>query len=445
MTSGAVDPTDLSDDALAALFTRAHRSRYRFCAAHGRWYVYRAGVFEMDTKAAILDVVRETVREATENAGLSLHSPRSEKARSARTIGAVERILRSDPVHAISAADFDLDPWALNTKGGVVDLRTGQTRPASERIVHTKITNGAPVGSCPRWLQFLDEATAGDLELQSYLQRLAGYALTGSVREHCLVFVVGQAGTGKSRLVEALTFALGGYALTSPMETFADRGHDGHPTEIARLQGARLVTASETAANRSWNAGRIKWLTGGDRLIGRFMRADFVEFDPQFKLLLVGNHRPRLHGADDGVRRRLHVVEFNQKPVRPDEGLSERLRLEASGILAWAVEGCLAWQEGGLRPPAAVTAAAESYLESEDVVGQWLVERTERTVSTFVPSVRLFADWKQWAESRGEPARSVRYLSEALMQKGIRQARSSKERGFVGLQLLPESFGGFEV
>jgi putative DNA primase/helicase len=224
-----------------------------------------------------------------------------------------------------------------------------------------------PGGDCPRWLQFLDEITAGDTELQAYLRRVAGYCLTGITTEHVLFFCYGTGANGKSVFVNTLAGIWGDYAVVAPMETFTASKTDHHPTDLAMLRGARLVIAHETEAGRRWAESKIKTLTGGDRVAARFMRQDFFEFVRQFKLLIAGNHKPGLRGVDEAIRRRLHLIPFNVTipESQRDPQLFDKLKPEWGGILQWAVDGCLEWQRTGLAPPAAVRKAIADYLASD--------------------------------------------------------------------------------
>src|SRR5690606_5302796 len=153
------------------------------------------------------------------------------------------------------------------------------------------MTSVAPGGDCPFWFAFLDRCTGGDRELVAFLARIAGLSLTGVTRDHALFFLYGQGGNGKGVYTRALCDVLDDYALPTPVATLIASNSDRHPTELARLRGARLVIASEPERDRYWNESRIKRLTGEDRIAARFMRPDLFEFDPQFKLLISANDR----------------------------------------------------------------------------------------------------------------------------------------------------------
>ena len=175
---------------------------------------------------------------------------------------------------------------------------------------------------------------------------MCGYALTGITREHALFFLYGTGANGKSVFLNTVSGIMADYATTAPIETFIASRDERHPTDIAGLQGARLVTAFETEDGRRWAESKLKALTGGDRVAARFMRQDFFEFVPQFKLLIAGNHKPRLRAVDEAMRRRFNLVPFTVTIPEPerDKDLAEKLRDEWPGILRWMVERCLAWQ-----------------------------------------------------------------------------------------------------
>jgi putative DNA primase/helicase len=227
---------------------------------------------------------------------------------------------------------------------------------------------------CPLWLQFLSEATGNDDGLIRFLRQWCGYCLTGIINQHALLFVYGDGGNGKSVFLNAETTIMKDYAVISAMETFTSSNNDKHPTELAMLRGARLVTASETEAGKAWAEARIKQITGGDPITARFMRQDFFTYMPQFKLTIIGNHKPTLHNIDEAARRRFNIVPFTRKPAISDPQLGEKLMAEAPGILQWMIEGCLDWQKNGLVRPASVTEATDEYFSDQEVFPRWLEE-----------------------------------------------------------------------
>jgi putative DNA primase/helicase len=303
----------------------------------------------------------------------------------------------------------------------------------------TKVTTATPGGDCPIWRQFLVEITGDDAELQAYLQRMAGYTLTGSTQEHALFFLYGTGANGKSVFVNTLATILGDYATNAPMDTFMETRTDRHPTDMAGLRGARFVAAIETEQGKRWAESKLKNLTGGDKISARFMRQDFFEFFPQFKLFVAGNHRPAIRNIDEAMKRRLHLIPFTitVPPERRDKNLQQKLLAERDGILAWAVQGCLDWQRHGrLSPPQRVVDATEEYFEAEDALGRWLDERCVREANAKSLTAELFNDWKPWAEAAGEFTGSQKRFADLLLNRGLDKWRNGMGlRGFQGIGL----------
>jgi putative DNA primase/helicase len=318
----------------------------------------------------------------------------------------------------------------------------------------TKITAVGPGGECPLWHAVLARITGGDGELIDFLQRVAGYSLTGLTRDHAMFFGYGTGANGKGTFLNTLTGIMGtgptGYATIAPMETFTASQSDRHPTDLAMLRGARLVTAQETEEGRRWAESKIKALTGGDPITARRMRQDFFTFTPTFKLFIAGNHKPGLRGVDEAMRRRLNLIPFTVTipKAERDPELPEKLKTEWPGILAWAIEGCLHWQQIGLNAPASVREATDDYLEAEDALGQWIAERclvagqvtNGRAIMRplYATTAQLFGSWKDWAEQAGEFVPSQKRFSQALAARGFLPKRQdgTGRMGFQGIEVL---------
>lgn len=428
-----------TEDGLAATFTQRFSKDWRYVAAWGRWLTWTGRRWNEDIVLHVQHLVRGICRSAAARAD----SPRL-KARlaSASTISAVERIARSDPKHAATVDEWDADIWLLNTVDGVVNLKTGAMRAHDSKDRMTKITTATPRGQCTLWLSFLDQVTGGDHDLQAYLQRVAGYCLTGSTQEHAMFFLYGTGSNGKSVFVNTLVTILGDYAANAPMETFMDNRNDRHPTDLAGLRGARVVTATETEQGRRWNESRIKEITGGDRITARFMHRDNFTYPPTYKLFMSGNHKPAIRNVDEAMRRRMHLIPFEVTIPRErrDRQLQEKLLKERDGILAWALEGCMQWQRMGLCPPQSVQDATSEYFEGEDAMGRWIEERCVLSANAKSLTAELFNDWKQWADGAGEFVGSQRRFADLLITRGTEKWRNSVGlRGFrgIGLKVSP--------
>ena len=430
-------PPAFSDEALALAFTEQHKDELRYVAAWGRWMRWDGARWKFDQTLTTFDRARAICREMSSKCNEKRMSMRLAEA---RTVAAVERLARSDRRHAATASQWDTDPMILNTPHGVVDLKTGDMR-AHRRDDHlTKITAVGPGGDCPLWREFLDRVAAGDSDLQLFLQRVFGYALTGCTHEHAFFFLYGTGANGKTVLLSTASKLMGDYAMTAPIDTFIKGSVDRHPTELAGLRGARLVVASETEEGRRWAESRIKAITGGDMVSARFMRQDFFEFTPAFKLIVAGNHRPGLRSVDEAIRRRMNLIPFTVTiPVdERDEHLSEKLKAEWPGILEWMIAGCLDWQEHGLAAPAAVVKATNEYLETEDALSTWIAECCEIPGAGYATSGEMFKSWKGWAEAAGEHVGSQKRLSQNLQARGFEPKRQggTGRMGFMGISVV---------
>jgi len=440
---GDLDGFDLTEDGVALAFVAKYGDRLRYCHHTGKWYRWNGHIWLRDETHLAFSWARQVCRERARS-GDDREQATLAKA---STAAAVERFAQRDQRIAVTSALWDQDAFLLGTPGGTVDLRTGLLRTANPRDFITKAAAVAPAAAveCPLWLAFLRDATGGDEALITFLQRWCGYCLTGDTREHALLFGYGPGGNGKSVLLNTVAAILGTYATNAAMETFTASQGDRHPTDLAMLRGARLVTASETEEGRAWAEVRIKQLTGGDPITARFMRQDFFTFTPTFKLVVVGNHKPILRNVDDAARRRFNVVPFTHRPPRPDRELEAKLRQEWPGILRWMIEGCLAWQKDGLQRPKVVLDATAEYFSEQDAVRQWLeecCEITSRPPHYVDTTAGLFGSWRAFAQARGEEVGSAKRFNGALQRQGftpIKDVDGIRGRGFRGLRVRLEA------
>jgi putative DNA primase/helicase len=350
--------------------------------------------------------------------------------------------LRSEVAAGID--QWDAYDFLLNTPDGIIDLATGKRLENVIRLEYyqTRIASVSPSGDFRRFLKFLKEITDGDDDLIAFLQRVAGYCLTGSTREHALFFFYGTGANGKSVLLNVLAYILKDYWRAAPMEAFTQSNTDRHPTDLAGLVGRRLVTATETEEGRRWAEAKIKQLTGGDPVSARFMRQDFFEYTPQFKLIVAGNHKPRLRSVDEATRRRINLVPFTVTiPVeKRDAELLDKLKEEAPGILHWMIEGCLKWQEIGLAPPKIVTDATKAYLVSQDFLAGWIEDCCVLEKGEFEPAGLLFSSWRKWAQDAGEKElTSQTAFGSALDSRGITAGKRNGTRCRLGIKLTDEA------
>jgi putative DNA primase/helicase len=429
-------PPRFSEEALALRFSREYADDLRYVARWAHWMRWDKTRWVDDDTLHVFDRARKICRLASSECGDAEKSA-ALKLASRATSAAVERLAAADRRHAATVSQWDADAWLLNTPIGTVDLSTGNIREHRRDDHITKITLAGSKGDCPLWRQFLHRITAGDANLQSFLQRICGYSLTGSIREHALFFLYGTGANGKSVYLTTIADLLGDYAKTAPASSFTAAATEQHPTDLAGLRGARFVTAIETEDGARWAESKIKSLTGGDRIAARFMRCDFFEFTPEFKLFIAGNHKPGLRSVDESIRRRLHLVPFTVTipENERDPRLVEKLRTEHPGILAWAIEGCLAWQREGLNPPSVVRDATAAYLAAEDGIGRWLEDRCVTGPECWTTAATLFANWVSWCQQNGEREGSQKRFAQQLEARGFLCERTGRARGISGIAI----------
>jgi putative DNA primase/helicase len=327
----------------------------------------------------------------------------------------------------------------LNCGSGVVDLTSGKLHPHDPANLMRKLApvTFEPDTGCPTFLAFLDRIFASDLELIGFIKRAVGYSLTGKTDEQCLFVLVGNDANGKSTLIGVLQDLLGDYAQQTPMETLMVSRSGGIGNDVARLQGARFVAATEAEAGQRIAEAKIKQLTGGDKVAARFLYAEIFEFTPQFKLWLATNRLPEASDKSEGFWRRLRLIRFNVMipEGERDGSLPEKLKAELPGILNWAIQGCLEWQKDGLRAPASVTEATKDYRADMDVVMQFIedcciVDRgAEETVKA------LFDRYCNWCHANGEPPMVQRAFGQRLGELQFEQLRTGNARKRRGIRL----------
>lgn len=425
-----------TEDAMALVFAERHAGHLRYVAVWSRWLSYDGTCWRYDDTLHVFERARVICREV---AAACLRRARA--IMSAKTVAAVEKLARSDRRLAARAAQWDAPPGLFNAADATVDLYTGDGRAPDPIDYMTKRAACAVAArgvAHPMWTAFLNRVTDGNVELQQFLQRYIGYCCTGSTTEHAFVFAYGTGANGKGTFLNTVAGVFGDYATVADMSTFLASNQERHPTELAKLAGARLVVAQETQKGRRWDETKIKALTGGDKITARFMRQDFFDFTPMFKLFIAGNHKPRLSSVDEAMRRRLLLVPFTvQIPVAErDPDLPRKLQAEWPAILRWAVDGCLEWQQTGLAPPQIVRDATESYFADQDHLQQWLDDCTQDAGPFAFTRIRdLFSSWRTWCEDRNLKSGSASALSEALADRGFVKKREAGtgQRGFAHL------------
>lgn len=433
--------TDLEN---AARFAETHGNDLRYVAKWRNWIVWDGQRWRRDDTGEVQRRAKETARDIYEATAAIKDSEKRTKqrklalaAQSAKRIGAMIDLARSEPGIPVTPDLLDTDPWLLNVENGTLDLRTGGLRPHRPDDLITKIApvRYEPGARCPTWDAFLRRVLGGDAELTRYMQKAVGYALTGDAREQCLFIAHGTGANGKTTTFTTVAAVIGGYAVHTPTETLLVKRNDTIPNDVARLHGTRFVTAAEAECNRRLAEALVKQMTGGDKIAARFLHGEWFEFMPTFKLFLAVNHKPTVEGTDHAMWRRIRLIPFTVTipESEQDKMLPEKLRAESMGILRWAVEGCLLWQQEGLEPPEVVAAATQDYRDEMDTAGGFIDECCVRDPQAETPPARLYDRYTQWCAGNGEKPMSKANLAARLAEKGFTRGRTKARRFWRGL------------
>ncbi|MGX9921760.1 phage/plasmid primase, P4 family [Streptomyces sp. NPDC002248] len=441
-------PSSFTDDGNALLFADAHSDELRYVAQRGAWLRWEGHRWAWDDTGHTTELARHLLR-ALDPAALPEHLTKAGWKHRDRSLGrgaiaAALGLAQSDPRFAVRAPQLDAEPRHLNTPGGIVNLATGEVMPSDPAALHTRSTSIAPDASLPtpRFHQYLADTFGDDRDLLGFVQRLAGYSASADTSTHVFPFLHGPGGNGKSVLMEMLGGLLADYAAPAPAG-FLMAGRQEHSEEIARLQGLRLVVASEVNQGSKFDEAKLKELTGGDPLTARYMHGSFFTFTPTHHLWLMGNHQPRVTAGGDSFWRRLRLLPFTYKVPedRKIDGLAAQLLAEEGpGILAWVIAGAIAHFRDGLREPESVKAATQAYAAEEDHIGRFLEDCCVRGPVAHVRTEtgRVRGVYEQWCHSEGEPAMDARSFGRELKARGIVRKPSSGKYFYAGLGLRAE-------
>lgn len=355
-----------------------------------------------------------------------------ERSSSAQKIHAMIEMAKSEPGMTVQFHELDADPMLLGVANGVLDLRNRQLLPPSPAML---VTKRCPVvfdrgATAPTFDAFIQRITRSTPTLAAFLQRWAGYVLTGLVNEQCFAFLYGLGRNGKTTFTELLRWLMGDYAATLPTNTLMNGKRDpgAASPDLMLLKGCRLALASELEEDARFAEAALKYMTGGDTMLARNPHGKFASWVPTHKLMISGNHKPVISGSDHGIWRRVRLIPFNETIAdgECDPKLPEKLRAEGSGILNWALAGLRDRQQQGLNPPPEVKAAIANYQADMDTIGQWMDDHVDTKVGVMTPTAELYRAYSAWARDSGYKYPMTRAaFGRRLSERGIPLAKSS--------------------
>jgi P4 family phage/plasmid primase-like protien len=426
-----------TQDSVAQIFAQRMSGKMLYNHTRDKWLEWDGTRWQIEATKKALNFARDLARSVN-------YEGRSSLGSAAFCIG-VEQLAKADPLLSAKGSEFDRDNYLLNTPAGTLDLSTRELRnhnPEDRITLCTAVAPSADGGAS--FERFLAEITQGDRELAEFLQVSLGACSSGAVESHWLLFWIGQGRNGKNTLGDLVLDAMGDYARKVPAATLMAKPQEGHPTEIANLQGIRLAVSSEINDGEHWNEARINEVTGDATLSARFMRGDLFTFQRTHKHLIFGNHRPQLRNVSDAVKSRIKIVPFKASFLgREDFDLPKRLRENLGYVLDWLIQGHRKWYEASKQLPSCKAVETESadYFAAQSTPEMWLAECVQildpdtRPTSHCPKSSDLYRHYANWKKDRGEVP-----LSQTRWAEKMRKFKKEASNGvrYRGLMLKPQ-------
>lgn len=464
--SASDENKELTDAGNAGRFAEKFGGALAFIPARGQWlefinHAWHADALGRCTQHAISatrDMMGDAAKLAIEamqandparQAGLATRAEtllqHARKSQQKPRLDAMVSLASTDPRLAVDQSKLDHDDLSLGVENGVLEMGDVSTfRPGQPGDLITRKAGSEWQGGdapCPMFEAFLEQIQP-DPDVRHWLQKFVGYCLTGKTSEQVFVVMHGHGANGKSVFVEVLKRLMGSYSHTVQFSTFMERDQNAIRNDLASLDKARLVVASEGQEGARLDEGLVKQITGEDAITARFLHREFFTYQPRFKVVLVTNHKPVISGTDHGIWRRVVLVPFPTTIARAqqDKQLLDKLAAELPGILAWSIDGFHKWREQGLGDlPNALILANSEYRQNSDILGMWLDDRcwvdTSPLKGLFSTSAELYKSYEGWALDHGHRPMSSTSLGNRLRERGLTQSKERGGRGWRGIAL----------
>jgi putative DNA primase/helicase len=343
----------------------------------------------------------------------------------------------------VCLSELDSDPWLINAVNGTLNLKTGKLQPHNPADLITKMVSVPyePKAPCPEFDRFFNKITGGNQEKADFFHRASGYTLSGETGEQCLFILHGPGANGKSTITETFREILNDYAMHTTSDSLLHSKSSPIRNDIARLNGARFVSAVEVGMGKKLDEALIKQLTGGDQVTARFLYNEHFEYKPKFKLFISANHRPEIRGTDNGIWRRIHLIPFDVtiKSDEIDKELPNKLRQELPGIFAWMVRGFREWQSQGLNPPKCIEDVTAEYRAEMDTLSGFIEDKCNCQSSEKTPVSDLYIAYKGWSDDACQETVGKKIFGNLMRQKGYLQSKSDSKRYWNGIKLNLEA------
>lgn len=424
----------------------------KFNAVDKKWFFFNGSYWQEDTGNQKVELAAERVANSIKKESPELRfSTKTDKDKAMNEWYKFQKDSRSHmaKMHMIDEfkkyvivkhGEFDKEDMLLNTESGYVDLSNGELHDhdIDKNFSHQTLAEYSDNVDAPLWDKFLHQIFNNDKELIHYVQKAIGYSFTGSVDEQCLFILNGRGRNGKSVFSNVVSDVAGNYAKQMNVQTIvAKKNQSGSAnSDIARLEGARLVTSSELNEGDRFDESLVKQLTGGDKILARFLYGSEFEYKPKFKIWMATNHLPIIRGTDDGIWRRIKIIPFNiQIPKeKVDKKLEYKIKAEYTGILNWIVQGAIMWQQEGLEDPEAVKQVIETYRAEMDPLDAFLEECCTTGQNDSIKARDMYDAYHEWAKESEEYKMSMTKFGREMSKKLLR-VKKMDGWYYVGLKL----------
>lgn len=451
-------PRSWDDMGMAMRFMDKFGDIFKYSFIDKTWFVYNGSYWEKDNKGYIeraCDQVINSLKSEKPVIDTSLDEKEQEQAlknwnkfvKHSRSAKAKKDLIIELKHHVpVMHSEFDKDLMLLNTPSGYIDLTSSVLSDHDREKMFTQQTNTdySENTDCPNWKRFLKQIFQGDEELIHYIQKTIGYAATGSTREQCMFILFGNGRNGKSVFLDTLQNVLGTYTKTMNVSSIMVKyGGASANSDIARLEGSRMVISSEANEGNRLDEGLVKQLTGGDSIVARHLYGSEFEYTPTFKIFMATNHKPLIRGTDDGIWRRLKMIPFKyQVPEdKVDKDLKFKLEAESIGILKWIVDGALMWQSEGLREPEVVKNESQIYRNEMDVISMFINDCCQLNPDYRERGGDLFSAYTAWAKETNNYSNMNKNKFGIEMKKRFKKIKTGGYMTYIGLRLTLDNKG----
>ncbi len=432
---------EMSDRGFAQKVLEQCGNQIKYCIEDHHWYIWNGFIWSQDANGEIkrmadrvADLLKASIQAMPDSDPMKKPYLKYIAAMgNTRKREDMLHYLQSLPGVSVSNSHFDKRSHLLNCRNGVINLRSGELLESNPDWLLTRQIEIEydPTAACPVWLEFMKTITHDDMELIGYLQRAAGYSITGETNEEVVFFLYGTGCNGKSTFINAINSVLGKFARTMPSKTLMIVQNDNTASnDIAMLKGVRLAATTELPEGKRFNEELIKSLASQDIISARYLFKEYFEFSPTHKWWISGNHKPKIVGQDYGIWRRLKLIPFEItiSPEKQDKNLKEKLEAELPGILRWMVEGAVEWYRNGLREPAKISEAVKEYRNEMDILGNFIAECCQTDSDAMIPVNNLYNLYKQYCETNGQSTLGKKMFNLKMVERGFKKDFGAKNQ-----------------